>query len=178
MGRLERKVVLVTGGGAGIGAGIALAFAREGAAVVVTGRRKQVLEQIVRQIEQATGRALAVPGDVTDEAHVRSAVSQAVRTFGKLDVLVNNAGIGEFGKLIHEMDDRSWQTLLDVNVTGVFHFIRAAVPEMLKAGGGSIINISSIAGSAGLPQKAANSVTKGAMDALTRSVAIDYAKQK
>ena len=177
MGRLDGKVALVTGGGVGIGAAVAQAFAREGAAVVVTGRRKEVLEQVVRQIERANGRALAVPGNVTDEPHVRAAVSQTVRAFGKLDVLVNNAGIGEFGKLIHETDDQSWQTLMDVNLTGVFRFIRATVPEMLKIGGGSIVNISSIAGSVGLPLTAAYSATKGGMDALTRAVAIDYAKQ-
>lgn len=177
VGRLEGKVALITGGGAGIGAAIAEMFAHEGAAVVVTGRRKEVLEQLVERIGQAKGRALAVLGNVTDEAHVRSAVSQTVRTFGKLDVLVNNAGIGEFGNLLHETDEKVWQTLLNVNLTGVFRFTRAAVPEMLKIGGGSIINISSIAGSAGLPLTAAYSATKGGMDALTRAIAIDHAKQ-
>lgn len=177
MGRLDGKVAVVTGGGVGIGEAIARIFAHEGAAVVVTGRHKDVLERVVGQIERTNGRAIAMAGSVTDEAHVRSAIAQTVRTFGRLDVLVNNAGIGEFDKLIHETEDQSWQEMLDVNMTGVFRFIRAAIPEMLKAGGGSIVNLSSIAGTLGLPYSAAYSATKGGIDAMTRAVAIDYAKQ-
>jgi len=177
MGRLEGKVALITGGGDGIGAAIARIFAQEGAAVVITGRRKDALEQVVGEIERAKGRALAVAGSVTDEAHVRSAIAQTGRTFGKLDVLVNNAGIGEFDKLIHELGDENWQRMLDVNLTGVFRFIRAAIPEMLKTGGGSIVNLSSIAGTLGLPYSTAYSATKGAIDAMTRAIAVDYAKQ-
>jgi NAD(P)-dependent dehydrogenase (short-subunit alcohol dehydrogenase family) len=175
MGRLDGKVAVVTGASVGIGATAAKVFAQEGAAVVITGRRKELLEQVSGEIERTGGRALVVPGSVTDEAHVRLAVSQAVRTFGKLTALVNNAGIGEFDKELHETDDANWHAMLDVNLTGVFRFIRAAVPVMLKGGGGSIINISSIAGSVGLPFSAAYSATKGGIDALTRAVAIEYA---
>jgi NAD(P)-dependent dehydrogenase (short-subunit alcohol dehydrogenase family) len=175
MGRLDGKVAVVTGASVGIGATAAKVFAQEGAAVVLTGRRKELLEQVSEEIERTGGRALVVPGSVTDEAHVRLAVSQAVRTFGKLTVLVNNAGIGEFGQVLHETDDASWHAMLDVNLTGVFRFIRAAVPEMLQGGGGSIINISSIAGSVGLPLSAAYSATKGGIDALTRAIAVEYA---
>lgn len=177
MKRLDGKVALVTGGGVGIGAAIARLFAREGAAVVVTGRRKNALEQVAGEVERQGGRALAVAGSVTDEAHVRSSVGQAVRTFGKLDILINNAGVGAFGITLHETDDATWDELVSVNLTGVFRFTRAVVPEMLKTGGGSIVNISSIAGSVGLPLGAAYGATKGAMDALTRCVAVDYAAQ-
>jgi NAD(P)-dependent dehydrogenase (short-subunit alcohol dehydrogenase family) len=90
---------------------------------------------------------------------------------------VNNAGVGAFGKTLHETDDATWDEVLAVNLTGVFRFTRAIVPEMLKAGGGSIVNISSIAGSVGLPLGAAYGATKGGLDALTRCVAVDYAKQ-
>ncbi len=177
MKRLDGKVALITGGGVGIGAAIARLFAREGAAVVITGRRKEMLERLVLEVEAEQGRALAIAGSVTDEAHVRAAVSQAMRTFGQINVLVNNAGVGAFGKTLHETDDATWDEVLAVNLTGVFRFTRAIVPEMLKAGGGSIVNISSIAGSVGLPLGAAYGATKGGLDALTRCVAVDYAKQ-
>ncbi len=177
MKRLDSKVALITGGGTGIGRAIARLFAQEGAAVVITGRRKEMLDQVVGAIEHRHGRAVAVAGTVTDETHARSAVAQAVRTFGKLNILVNNAGVGAFGKALHETDDATWDELLAVNLTGVFRMTRAAVPEMLKAGGGAIVNISSIAGLVGIPLSAAYSATKGALDALTRCLAIDYAKQ-
>jgi NAD(P)-dependent dehydrogenase (short-subunit alcohol dehydrogenase family) len=178
MKRLDGKVALITGGGTGIGAACARVFAQEGAAVAITGRRQDALEQVVRDIGKAGGRALAVAGSVTDEAHARAAVAQAVRTFGRLDVLVNNAGAGAFGKLLHDTDETTWNEMLAINLTGAYRMIKAAVPEMLKAGGGSIVNVSSIAALVGIPTTAAYSASKGGMDALTRCVAIDYAPQK
>jgi NAD(P)-dependent dehydrogenase (short-subunit alcohol dehydrogenase family) len=178
MKRLDGKVALITGGGTGIGAACAREFAREGASVVITGRRKDALETVVRDIEKSKGRALAVAGSVTDEAHARSAVAQAARTFGRLDVLVNNAGVGAFGTLLHDTDEATWNEMLAINLTGAYRMIKAAVPEMLKAGSGSIVNVSSIASLVGIPTTAAYSASKGGMDALTRCVAIDYAQQK
>lgn len=176
MTRLGGKVALITGGSVGIGAAIATLFAQEGAAVVVTGRRKDMIEDLVRGIQEQGGRALAVAGSVADENHVQSSVVQSVRTFGRLDILVNNAGIGAFGKRLHETDDTTWNQLLDTNLTGLFRMTRAAIPELLKSGGGSIVNISSIASRVGIPMTAAYSATKGAVDALTRAVAVEYAK--
>ena len=176
MNRLAGKVALITGGNAGIGEAVAKLFAKEGAAVVITGRRKPELERVVREIEQDKGKALAIAGSVTDETHVRTSVKQTVRTFGRLDILVNNAGIGEFGKRVHETDDDTWTQVLDVNLTGVFRMTRAAVPEMLQ-GGGSIVNISSIASLVGIPSLPVYAASKGALDALTRSIAVDYAKE-
>ena len=177
MSRLQGKVAVITGGNAGIGEAIARRFAREGAAVVVTGRRKDLLDKTVRDITGEGGRALAVAGSVADEAHARAVVDQAVRTFGKLDVLVNNAGIGAFGKQLHETDDATWDEVLAVNLTGAFRMTRASIPAMLTAGGGSIINISSIASLVGIPMLSAYAASKGGLDALTRCTAIDYAKQ-
>jgi NAD(P)-dependent dehydrogenase (short-subunit alcohol dehydrogenase family) len=134
-----------------------------------------MLERVVGEIKP--GRALAVAGSVTDDAHARSAVDQAVRTFGKLNVLVNNAGIGAFGKTLHETDDATWDEVLAVNLTGVFRVTRAAIPAMLSAGGGSIVNISSIASLVGIPLLPAYAASKGGLDSLTRCLAIDYAKQ-
>ncbi|MGQ0694008.1 MAG: SDR family NAD(P)-dependent oxidoreductase [Nitrospiraceae bacterium] len=178
MKRLDGKVSLITGGGTGIGAACARVFSQEGATVVITGRRKDALEQVAREIEKANGRALVVAGSVTDDAHAQSAVAQAVRTFGTLNVLVNNAGAGAFGKLLHETDEATWNEMLAINLTGVYRMIKAAVPEMMKAGGGSIVNVSSIASLVGIPMTAAYSASKGGMDALTRCVAMDYAQQQ
>lgn len=177
MSRLQGKVALITGGNVGIGEAIARRFAREGASVVITGRRKDLLDQVVTDIAREQGRALAVAGSVADESHAREAVARAVRTFGTLNILVNNAGIGAFGKLLHETDDETWDEVLAINLTGAFRMTRAAVPAMLKAGGGSIINVSSIASLVGIPMLAAYAASKGGMDALTRCTAIDYAKQ-
>jgi NAD(P)-dependent dehydrogenase (short-subunit alcohol dehydrogenase family) len=177
MRRLDRKVALVTGGSAGIGRAIAIEFAREGAMVVITGRRKDLLEQVALEIERSGGRALAIAGDVTDKTHVRSAVTQTIQAFGALNVLVNNAAVGAFGKLLHETDDATWDEQVAVNLTGVFQMTRAAVPHMLVHGGGSIVNISSVAALVGFPLSAAYSTTKGALNAFTRCVAMDYAKQ-
>lgn len=176
MSRLAGKVALITGGNAGIGEAVAKLFAREGAAVVIMGRRKAEVDRVVQEIERGKGRALAVVGSVTDENQVQMAVSQTVRTFERLDILVNNAGVGEFGKKIHETEDDTWSRVLDVNLTGVFRMTRAVVPEMLKRGGGAIVNISSIASLVGIPAIPAYAASKGGVDALTRAVAIDYAK--
>jgi NAD(P)-dependent dehydrogenase (short-subunit alcohol dehydrogenase family) len=178
MKRLDGKVALITGGGTGIGAACARIFAQEGATVVITGRRKDVLEQVVKEIEKAKGRALAVAGSVTDEAHAQAVVAQASRSYGKLDILVNNAGALAFGKLLHETDEADWNEMLAINLTGTYRMIKAAVPEMIKAGGGSIVNVSSIASLVGIPMLAAYSASKGGMDTLTRCVAMDYAPQK
>jgi NAD(P)-dependent dehydrogenase (short-subunit alcohol dehydrogenase family) len=175
LNRLSGKVALITGGNAGIGESVARLFAEEGAAVVVTGRRQAELDRVVREILAKGGKALAVAGTVTDEAHARAAVQQAIATFGKVDVLVNNAGVGDFGKRLHEMDDAAWAHVLDVNLTGVFRITRAVIPQMLKQTGGAIVNISSIASLVGIPMLSAYAASKGALDALTRSIAIDYA---
>ncbi|MBD0306086.1 MAG: SDR family oxidoreductase [Nitrospiraceae bacterium] len=175
--RLAGKVALITGGGAGIGAAVAKLFARGGAAVVITGRRKDTLEQVVADIERENGRALAVAGSVTDEAHVRAAVDHTIRTFKTLNVLVNNAAIGAFGRVLHEIDDATWEEVLAVNLTGVFRMTRAVIPEMLKAGGGSIVNVSSVGGLVGFWGSAPYGTSKGGLEVFTRCVAMDYAKQ-
>jgi NAD(P)-dependent dehydrogenase (short-subunit alcohol dehydrogenase family) len=175
MNRLSGKVALITGGNAGIGESVAKLFAEEGAAVVVTGRRQAELDRVAREIVAKGGKALAVAGSVTDETHARAAAERTVASFGKIDVLVNNAGIGDFGKRLHEMDDTAWANVLDVNLTGPFRMTRAVIPQMLKQTGGSIVNISSIASLVGIPLLSAYAASKGALDALTRSIAIDYA---
>ena len=168
MNRLSGKVALITGGNAGIGESIAKLFADEGAAVVITGRRQAELDRVVRAITVKGGKAVAVAGSVTDEGHAHAAVQQAIASFGKVDVLVNNAGVGDFGKRLHEMDDVGWAHVLDVNLTGVFRMTRAVIPQMLKQTGGAIVNVSSIASLVGIPLLSAYAASKGALDALTR----------
>jgi NAD(P)-dependent dehydrogenase (short-subunit alcohol dehydrogenase family) len=172
---LEGKVAVVTGGNAGIGEAVAKRFADEGASVVVTGRRQQELDRVVSGIRHNKGKALAVAGSVTDEAHAQDVAQRTLDSFGHIDILVNNAGIGDFGKRLHETDDATWTTVLDVNLTGVFRMTRAIVPQMLKQGRGAIVNISSIASLVGIPTVSAYAASKGGLDALTRAVAIDYA---
>ena len=174
--RVAGKVAIVTGANVGIGAAVAKVLAEEGATVVITGRRKDLLDQVVADIERKKGRALAVAGSVTDEAHVRSVVEQCVRMFGTLNILVNNAGIGAFGTLLHEIDDATWHDILDVNLTGVFRMTRSAVPAMLKNGGGSIINMSSVGGVIGFSCSAAYGTSKGGLELFTKCVAMDYAQ--
>jgi len=176
MNRLSGKVAVVTGGNAGIGEAIAKAFAREGASVVITGRRQGELDRVVNDIVQAQGQAVAVAGSVTDELSAQEAVRRAVQQFGQLDILVNNAGVGDFGKRLHEINDTTWAQVLDVNLTGVFRMTRAVLPQMLKQGRGAIVNISSVASLVGLPTLSAYAASKGALDALTRALAVDYAK--
>jgi NAD(P)-dependent dehydrogenase (short-subunit alcohol dehydrogenase family) len=176
MSRLAGKVAVVTGGNAGIGEAIAQTFVREGAAVVITGRRQDELDRVVHEITHQKGKVIAVAGSVTDDRHVRAVVNEAIQRFGSLDILINNAGVGEFGRRLHELDDETWARVLDVNLTGAFRMTRAAVPEMLKRGRGSIVNISSIASLVGIPYLPAYAASKGALDALTRAIAVDYAK--
>jgi len=177
MNRLSGKVAVVTGGSAGIGEAIAKAFAREGASVVITGRRQDELYRVVSDILKEQGKVFAVVGSVTDESHVQETVRQAVQQFGRLDILVNNAGVGDFGRRLHEIDDATWAHVLDVNLSGVFRMTRAVLPQMLKQGKGAIVNISSVASLIGLPTLPVYAASKGALDAMTRALAVDYAKE-
>lgn len=177
MNRLEGKVAVVTGGNAGIGEAIAKRVAEEGASVVITGRRQQEVDRVASVIRHNKGKVLGVAGSVTDETHVLDVIRRALDSFGRIDILVNNAGVGEFGKKLHETDDVAWARVFDINVTGVFRMTRAVIPHMLKQGRGSIVNISSIASLVGLSGLAAYTASKGALDALTRALAVEYAKE-
>ena len=178
--RLKDKVAIITGGGTGIGEAIAKTFAKEGAKVVVTGRRKDTLERVVRDIERAGGRALAAPGSVTQEVDVQSAVASTVRAFGRIDVLVNNAGNLFHAGPLHETTDQIWDETLDIFLTGTFRFMRATIPHMLKQGGGSILNISTTAGLKAIPCFPAHAyaAAKAGVIMLTKTVAIQYAKDQ
>ena len=176
--RLENKVAIVTGGGTGIGEATAKVFAREGAKVAITGRRKGELDRVVREIERKGGQALALPGSVTNEPDVLEAVAATVRTFGHLDILVNNAGNLFHAGPLHETPDHIWDETFDVFMKGTFRFIRAAIPRMLQ-GGGSILNISTVGGLKAILgfEAHAYQAAKAGVIMLTKTVAVHYAKQ-
>ncbi len=149
--RLQNKIAIVTGGGTGIGEAIAKAFAWEGAKVAITGRRKEELAQVAKDIGQHGGQALVLQGSVTNESEVREAIAATIRTFGRLDILVNNAGNLFHAGPLHETSDQVWDETFDLFMKGTFRFTRSAIPQMLKQGGGSILNISTVAGLQAIP---------------------------
>ena len=172
--RLENKVALISGGSRGMGAAEARLFAGEGAKVVIGDILEDEGRKTAAEIGEAGGECLFVPLDVTSESAWQAAVAAAVARFGKLDILVNNAGIGR-GGTVEETTVELWDAVLDVNAKGVFLGTKAAIPEMRKAGGGSIINISSTAGLHGSPRLAAYGASKGAVRLFTKATAIQYA---
>ena len=174
--RLEGKVALITGGARGQGAAEARLFASEGAAVVIADVLDQEGTRVAAEIAEAGGQSDYVHLDVTNEDDWSQAVAGLVAKFGKLDILVNNAGIWR-GTAVEETTVEEWDTVLDVNAKGVFLGTKAAIPEMRKAGGGSIINISSTAGLTGSRTSTAYSASKGAVRLFSKSTAIQYAAE-
>ncbi len=175
--RLEGKVALVTGGGSGIGRAIALHFAREGASLVVAGRRSEPLQETVREIRRQGGTGTFTRGDVSRADRVEMIVQAATYNFGGLDVLVNGAGVFAAGS-VAETDERRWDRVMSTNLKGPFLVARFAVPAMRERGGGSIINVAAIHGLSGWRNAAAFSASKGGLIALTRSMALDLAPDR
>lgn len=166
---LSGKVALVTGGGTGIGEAAALALASAGAKVVVTGRRKARLDEVVAAITAAGGTALAVSGDVSDAADAFAAVEKTVADFGRLDIVVNSAGVNEAGG-IQSLDLDGWRKVIDINLWGTIYTCKAAVPYLKDAGGGDIINISSTAGRRAAGLFASYATSKHGVNGFTESI--------
>ncbi len=176
MVRMDGKVALISGGARGMGATEAQLFAREGAAVVIGDVLDEEGEATAASIAAEGGRCRFVHLDVTQVADWEAAVAEAVSRFGSLDVLVNNAGIGSSSFQIHEEPVELWDRTIDVNLKGVFLGTRTAVPAMLEAGGGSIINISSQLGIVGVPYNgSAYQTSKGGVRIFTKAAALQYA---
>jgi meso-butanediol dehydrogenase / (S,S)-butanediol dehydrogenase / diacetyl reductase len=165
--QLADKVAVITGGGSGIGAAVAQRFAAEGARVVITGRRREPLDEVARRIG-----GLAVPGDIAEPHHVTEIVESAIAAFGGIDVVVANSGIDRPGG-VADVADVDWHRTLDVNLTGPMTLCRAAIPSMLERGGGSIVLVSSVNGLANAPGSVAYDVSKAALISLARSLAVD-----
>jgi NAD(P)-dependent dehydrogenase (short-subunit alcohol dehydrogenase family) len=174
--RLEGKVALITGAARGQGAAEARLFAQEGAKVIVADVSDPEGIAVAAEIAEAGGDAIYVHLDVTDESEWEAAVQSAITSFGKLDILVNNAGIWRRGHVM-ETSSEQWDDIMNVNAKGVFLGTKAAIPEMRKAGGGSIVNISSTAGLVGSKTSSAYSASKGAVRIFSKSTAIQYASE-
>ena len=170
--RLEGKVALVTGGGRGIGRAIALALARAGADVAVTARSVAEIEAVAREIRALGRKAAALPADVGDRLRVDASVETAGQRLGPVQILVNNAGMAVSAKL-GDIDDTLWDRHLRVNLTGAFYASRAALPGMLAAGWGRIVNVASVAGRQGYPYVAAYVASKHGLLGLTRALALE-----
>jgi 3-oxoacyl-[acyl-carrier protein] reductase len=176
MGKLSGKTAVVTGASKGIGAGIALALANEGANVVVNyARAKDDAEKIAAQINQNGSKAITVQADVSKKADVDKLFAEATKAFGKVDILVNNAGVYEFAPLA-EITEDSYRRLFDLNVLGTLLSTQAAVKSM--GNGGSIINLSSIVALTPPPTGSVYSATKAAVDVITRTLAQELGPQK
>ncbi|HKK69926.1 MAG TPA: glucose 1-dehydrogenase [Candidatus Krumholzibacteria bacterium] len=176
MPRLKDKVALVTGGALGIGRESCLALAREGAAVAVTDVKTDEIEEVAATIGDEGGTAAAWELDVSDEEQVQKVFAAVVEEFGRLDVVVNNAGIAGPNKPTHEIEPEEWDQLMAVNVRGVYLCTRAAIPHLRSAGGGSIINLSSIYGIVGAPDLPPYHASKGAVRLMTKTDALLYAE--
>ena len=174
--RLEGKVAIITGGANGMGAEECRIFAREGAKVVIADILEEEGKQIEAEIAESGGDAIFARLDVTSEDDWQAAVDAAVSRYGKLDVLVNNAGIGR-GVGEDGLSVENWDALMNINAKGVFLGMKYAIPEMQKAGGGSIVNISSISGIVGQTQvHMGYNASKGAVRLVTKSAAVQYAQ--
>jgi NAD(P)-dependent dehydrogenase (short-subunit alcohol dehydrogenase family) len=174
--RIAGKACVVTGAGSGIGKATAVRLAEEGGSVLAADISLERVAETVDEITQAGGIALAYQADVSDSAQVDAMVAACVARFGSIDVLVNNAGVNLPG-VLHEVSNEVIDRTLGVNVRGPIYGCRAAIPHMLRQGGGSIINMSSVNGIVSEPFLAVYSASKGAIVMLTKGVALDYAKQ-
>jgi NAD(P)-dependent dehydrogenase (short-subunit alcohol dehydrogenase family) len=170
--QLDGKVALITGAGTGIGTAIAERFVADGARICITGRRQEKLDDVIHSLPKGT--AVSCAGDVTNLEDVRLMVETALGIAGRLDVLVNNAAIDPGGKTVVDVDPELWHRVLETNLTGPMYLMKESIPHMIKGGGGSIINISSLGGLRCLPGMPAYCASKAGLIMLTRQVALDF----
>lgn len=174
MGRLDNKVAIVTGSGTGIGKGIALLYAKEGAKVLVCCRSENAGNETVKEIVDAGGEAKFMKLDVSSEDNCKEVINFVVDTWGKIDILVNNAGVTGADKPTHEFTSKEWDQVFNIDVKGVFYMTKYTIPHMKKNGKGSIINMSSIWGLVGSHELAAYHAAKGAVTMMTKKDAVVY----
>ena len=175
-GSFAGKVAFVTGAANGIGRAAALAFAREGASVVVADVSEQGNQETARMIEEAGGRALAIKCDVTRAQDVKAALDKTIETFGRLDAAFNNAGVEQATAALADITEEEWDRIVAINLRGVFLCMKYEIPLLLKHGGGAIVNTSSGAGVKGFADGAAYVATKHGVVGLSKAAALDYAQ--
>ncbi|WP_211748809.1 glucose 1-dehydrogenase [Paenibacillus sp. Marseille-Q4541] len=175
MGRLQDKVAIITGAAGGMGKADALLFAQEGAKVVITDIQESKVLEVVAEIKEAGGDAIGLQHDVTSESDWIRVVEQAIEHFGKINILVNNAGISNATPYM-DLTVEAFEKTMTINVTSIFLGQKYVIPHMIEAGGGSIVNISSIAGLTGGSGAGPYTASKGAVRMLTKATAVDYAK--
>jgi NAD(P)-dependent dehydrogenase (short-subunit alcohol dehydrogenase family) len=173
--RLANKVALITGAGTGIGRATALLFAQEGAKVVAQDVNADSVQETVQYIRKAAGEAVFIGGDVAASADAAAMMKKAVDTYGRLDVLFNNAGIWRGGTIL-DIGEEDWDRTMDVNVRGLYLVSKYAVQQMMRQEGGSIINAASVAALRGSPMSAAYNASKGAVLLLTKCMALDFGR--
>jgi len=176
-GRLVGKKAIVTGAGRGLGAAIAGRFAAEGAQVACVDIDVDTSRQVAESIRASGGQAEAIVGDVGDSASVTAIVEKALDVFGGIDTLVNNAGVIPSRETVVDTTEEDWDTTLRVNAKGVFLMSKMVIPYMASAGGGAIVNMSSVTGLVGLPVRPAYCASKGAVSILTRQMAVDFGEK-
>lgn len=172
--RLKDKVTLITGGASGIGAETARVFAREGALLAIADVNSQAADEMVAEIKDSGGQSIAVEVDVTDSAQVAAAIAECVKAYGKLDILFNSAGIVIEGDVTDLAED-DWDKVMDVNVKGTFLMCKHAIPEMIRNGGGVIVNVGSIQSFSANSVSCVYTASKAAILTLTRNIAVKYA---
>ncbi len=177
MAKLAQRVALITGGASGIGLETAHVYAREGARLVLADYNATGLQDAVQTLKANGAEATAVPVNVADSESVQAMIDATMQAYGALDILINSAGTGESKPApIHEKDERDWSRVMAVNATGPFLCMKYAIPHMLAAKRGVIINLASIGGLLGFPGNAAYAASKGAIIQLTRAAALEYAR--
>ncbi len=174
--RLKGKVAIVTGGGTGIGRAIALVFGREGSKVAVLGRRREALDGVVKELAQSGAEGRAILCDVTQSAETQRAAENVEREFGRVDVLVNNAGVLSVST-VENISEEAWDRVIETNLKGPFLMARAVLPALRRAGGGAIVNIGSVLGLVGMRDRAAYCASKGGLTLLTKAMALDHAHE-
>ena len=177
VGRLSGKVAIITGAALGMGAAEAKLFAKEGAKVVATDIKDDVLQEVVNEIKANGGDAIGLKHNVISEEEWKKVIQTTIDHYGKVDILVNNAGIAS-PKTMAQMEMDEWNKVMDINLNGCVIGMKYVIPEMQKAGGGSLINISSIGGIVGMAGSSPYTAAKGALRSLTKSAAVEYGKDK
>lgn len=176
--RFEGKTAFITGAASGIGRATAIAFAAEGARVVITDRVEAALQETAERVKAAGGEVLTITCDVSNPDDVSAAVAKAVKAFGRVDCAFNNAGVENKAAPLHEIKLEEWDRVLDINLRGTFICMKHEIAQMLNQGGGVVVNTSSGAGIRGVAGGASYAASKHAIIGMTKSAALDYAKQK